>query len=313
LLPSRHPQQSRNGVSPSVIVLPSGGWPTVLDFLDERFPNVSRDEIVARMLRGDVQTEDGNAVAPTAAYQAQQKLYYFREILDEPRLPVQEQVLFEDEFLVVADKPHFLPVTPGGKYLQETLLIRLRNKLSCPTLAPMHRIDRETAGLVLFTKQPNTRGQYQSLFESRSVEKSYEAIAPWQPQLWEQAATPVLTAHHRIAPAAHFMQMCVEAGEPNAICEIMVLERHQQLARYQLRPQSGKKHQLRVQMMALGMPILFDQIYPNLADSQDENWSRPLQLLAKHLAFTDPITGARRDFTSARRLLPLNQLEVAGV
>ncbi len=286
-----------------MIVLPelregAGPWPTILDFLDEKFPGVDRAEIVARMLRGDVRDVNGEPVPPTTPYQPQQKLYYYREIPDEPKLPFEEAIVFEDELLVVADKPHFLPVTPGGRFLQETLLVRLKRRLGIDTLAPMHRIDRETAGLVLFTKQPATRGAYQSLFEQRVVEKSYEAWASLPGHL----EFPLEYRSH-LEESEHFMRMReMPDAEANSQTSIALLETRGDYARYQLSPLTGKKHQLRIHMAALGMPILNDQIYPVHATADEEDLTRPLQLLAKSIGFVDPVTGQTRKYSSGLEL-----------
>lgn len=293
---------TRDGVGPSCIALPPGSWASVLDYLVYRFPTISRAEIAERMRRGDVRDDRGDFVGPDAAYGAHRKLYYYRSIADEPRIPFDEQVLFEDELIVVADKPHFLPVTPGGRYLQETLLVRLKRRLGIDTLAPMHRIDRETAGLVLFTKRPDTRGIYQALFSRRTVSKRYEAVAPWR----EELALPI-TYRSRLVSGDHFMRMREVPGEPNAETHVSLVETNGTVARYGLSPVSGKRHQLRVQMAALGMPILHDQIYPHhvASDELDGDYSKPLQLLAKSIAFRDPVTGCERVFASARALMRL--------
>ena len=295
---------TRDGVGPSVIALPPGNWPQVIDYLVYRFPTIPREEIASRMQRGDVRDESGQFVLPDAVYRAHRKLYYYRRIDDEPRIPFDEQILFEDELIVVADKPHFLPVTPGGRYLQETLLVRLKRKLGLDTLAPMHRIDRETAGLVLFTKQPHTRGVYQALFSRKTVSKRYEAVAPWR----EDLSLP-LTYRSRLVASEHFMRMREVPGEPNAETEIELIERSGLLARYGLSPVTGKRHQLRVQMAALGLPILYDQIYPDhvTSDELDGDYSKPLQLLAKRIAFRDPVTGGERGFESAFALRALGE------
>lgn len=292
----------KDGVGPSCIVLPDGKWASVLDFLVKRFDTIPRAEIIARMQRGDVMNEQGAAISPDLPYRSQLKLYYYRSIERETPIPFEEVVLFQDDFLLAVDKPHYLPVTPGGRYLQETLLVRLKKKLGIDDIAPVHRIDRETAGVVLFTLQPATRGIYQALFSEREVTKQYEAIAPWRP-----SGEFPLRYVSRLVEADHFMRMREEAGPPNSETLISVLEAREQdgLARYQLSPVTGKKHQLRVHMAALGLPILNDQIYPvhfSKADIEKDDFSMPLQLLAKSLAFRDPVTGAEREFTSPRKL-----------
>jgi tRNA pseudouridine32 synthase/23S rRNA pseudouridine746 synthase len=171
---------ARNGVGPSCIGLPAGAWPTTLDFLTERFSAIPRDVWHQRMAQGDVVDEHGVQLAPHSVYQGHRRVYYYRAVPDEPRIPFDEVILFQDEQLIVVDKPHFLPVMPSGGYLAETVLVRLKQKLGIDTLVPVHRIDRDTAGLVMFSVQPETRGAYHALFSQRSVKKTYEAIAPWR-------------------------------------------------------------------------------------------------------------------------------------
>lgn len=290
---------SRNGVGPSTVALPAGSWPTIIDFLAAKFPAIPLGEWTERMQRGDVLDAHGHALTVTSGYQPHSKIFYFRSLLSEPRIPFHEVVLYQDDYLVVVDKPHFLPVTPAGRYLQETLLVRLKNSLSIDTLAPMHRIDRETAGLVLFTIQPHTRNLYQSLFRERSVRKQYEAIAPYHPDL-----TLPTIYRSRLMESAAFMKMEEVAGEPNAETAIELMEVKDSLARYQLEPISGKKHQLRAHLAALGIPIVNDRIYPELypVEGAEQDFSRPLKLLAKTIQFTDPISQQLHEFESRQSL-----------
>ena len=292
---------ARHGVSASTVALPQGAWATVLDFLCERIQGISRTVWAQRMTQGEVLDTQGQPVGPNAPYRPHARLYYWRALAFEHPVPFEETVVFQDAYLVVADKPHFLPVTPTGRYLQETLLVRLKRKLGIDTLVPMHRIDRETAGLVAFTIQPDTRDAYQALFRDKVVRKTYEAIAPWRADL----ALP-LVRRSRLAESQHFMAMHEVEGEPNTETTIELIESRGPWGHYRLHPVTGQKHQLRVHLNALGIPILNDQIYPELQAAQpaDEapDLSRPLQLLARTLAFTDPLTGQERAFESPRRL-----------
>lgn len=292
---------TRNGVGASCVALPQGEWPTILDYLVQQFPAIARAEWQARMARGHVLDASGGMLAPDAPYVAQARVYYWRDVPDEPRIPFDEEVLYQDDFLLVADKPHFLPVTPGGRYLQETLLVRLKRKTGMDDLAPIHRIDRETAGLVLFAIQPATRDRYAALFRDRTIVKHYEAIAPWRADL----VLP-LVYRSRLVEGDSFMTMREEPGEPNAETRIEVIEKMGGMARYSLQPHTGRRHQLRAQMAALGLPIANDQIYPVLQPEApagaDADYSRPLKLLAKAIAFTDPVTGQARQFESRLRL-----------
>jgi tRNA pseudouridine32 synthase/23S rRNA pseudouridine746 synthase len=295
---------SRDGVGASSVVLPQGPWTCVIDFLVQRFPSVSRETWLQRLQVGDVVDDLGQVLTPLAPYRAGQRLYYFRAVEVEPPIPFEAVVLWQDEHLLVVDKPHFLPVMPSGKYLQETVLIRLKKALGLDTLVPIHRIDRDTAGLVLFSKQVASRGAYQELFRTRQVDKTYECIAPWNPALpWP------LRRESRMVEAPHFMQQTEVDGPPNALTHITPIEVHGNLARYALKPVTGQRHQLRVHMAALGLPLLGDGIYPTLTPEGTVDHARPLQLLAKTIAFTDPLTGEARQFSSARTLKSWAEIE----
>ena len=285
-------------MSPSCVGLPAGDWPTVLDFLVERFPAIARSTWLQRMAAGEVVDEHGEPVTATRPYRGHLRVYYYRALPDEPRVPFEAKVLFQDAHLVVADKPHFLPVTPSGHYLQETLLVRLKNLLGMDALSPIHRIDRETAGLVLFCVQPAERNAYQALFRDKAVNKHYEAIAPWRAEL-----TLPLVRTSRIVEDEPFFRQREVPGPANSETRVDVIEVRGARALYALSPVTGKKHQLRVHMNTLGLPIAGDRMYPPVANTPDDDFSQPLQLLAKAIAFTDPVTGQARRFESALSLM----------
>jgi tRNA pseudouridine32 synthase/23S rRNA pseudouridine746 synthase len=286
------------------VVLPAGAWPTLLDFLLERFPSVPAADWQTRLETGEVVDAEGHTARANDVPTPGRRLYYYRSVPAEPRIPFEATVLWQDEHLLVVDKPHFLPVIPSGKYVQETLLVRLKAQLGLDALSPIHRIDRDTAGLVLFSVNPATRNAYQALFRDRVVDKTYQCIAPWNPAL----AWP-LHRESRIGQGAHFMQQAEVPGPVNAITDIDMLESHGAWARYQLQPLTGQRHQLRVHMAALGLPLLFDGIYPVLTPEGEFDYSRPLQLLAQRIAFTDPLSGEVRSFSSQRKLLDLHFLK----
>jgi tRNA pseudouridine32 synthase/23S rRNA pseudouridine746 synthase len=292
------PLPTRDGVGPSCVALPAGPWATIAEFLAERFARVAPQVWAARMAAGEVVDAAGRAVTAQRPYEHALKVYYYRDPPAETEWPQAETVLYRDAHIVVADKPHFMPVTPSGRHLHQTLLVRLKRSLGIETLAPVHRIDRETAGLVLFTVDPATRGRYQRLFAERAVEKRYECIAPWRDDL--QSAR--VHRSRLVDDSAHFMRMVEVEGEPNAETGIRMIERRDALARYELTPASGKRHQLRVHCAALGLPIVGDRIYPDLLPADTDDPMQPLRLLAAALSFVDPINGAARRFESARRL-----------
>jgi tRNA pseudouridine32 synthase/23S rRNA pseudouridine746 synthase len=292
----------RDGVAASRVGVGDGRFPHVLAFLEARFPAVV--DWPGRLARGDVLDTRGRPLAADARVATGDLLWYWRDPPPEPRVPFELELLHRDEHLVVVDKPHFLPAIPAGRHLRETALVRLRAALGIATLAPIHRLDRETAGVLVFSVRPQDRAAYHALLRERAVHKVYEAVAPWRGDL----AFPLLARHRLEQPERDgFMQVRVVPGEPNAEARIDVIDRlgdgH---ALYRLEPRTGRTHQLRVQMNALGLPIAGDRIYPMLwpedAPGATPDWSRPLQLLAREIAFTDPVTGRARRFASRRTL-----------
>jgi len=283
------------------VLLPQGSWPSLLQFLVERFPEIPQNTWQARMLRHRVLDADGRPLGVNSRFTPGDRVHYYRELDDEPKIPFEADILYRDDHLLIADKPHFLPVIPSGRWLHQTLLVRLKKATGLDDLVPLHRIDRGTAGLVAFSIDPDTRGQYQSLFPQRSVQKTYEALAPALP-----GVVFPRTHRSRMVAAQPFFRMQETEGEPNSETRIEVLDRQGEVARYRLEPVTGRKHQLRVHMAALGAPILNDDFYPSVqaqsAEPGTEDFSRPLKLLALSLAFTDPLTGVARSFTSRRSL-----------
>ena len=297
---SGHPIQlpMRNGVSASVVSVPQGA-PHLLDFLAQRMPGISRSEWAERLAQGLVLHEDGQAALPDQSCQPGQRLYYYRHLDDEPVLPFQAQVLFEDDHLLVVDKPHFMPVTPSGRYVQQSLLVQLKRQTGCADLVPLHRIDRETAGLVLFGKRMQDRDAYHALFRDHLIHKTYHVVAAHAPHL----QLPRVYAS-RLVPGEPFFRTQEVPGPTNSESRVALLHTDGQRALYALEPISGKRHQLRVHMNAMGIPIEGDQFYPAVLRGPEapEDFSQPLQLLAQSVRFTDPITGQAREWTSRLRL-----------
>lgn len=290
-----------DGVSPSSQWLPPGPWRTLLDFLREEFPRVAAATWISRMARGELVDETGQRLNSASHYRAGACIFYYREVPQEDGIPFAEQVLYQDEHVLVVDKPHFLPVIPAGRYLQETLLVRLKRRLGLAELVPVHRLDRETAGVVLFSINAATRGQYTALFRKRQVQKLYEALAPAR----FDRSLP-LTRRSRIVTGEPFFRMKEVVGEPNSETHIEVTDEVSGVAHYRLRPVTGRKHQLRLHLSALGIPIINDRLYPEVVAAKRaagaDDFSAPLKLLARSLAFHDPLSGREHFFESAREL-----------
>lgn len=285
------------GVGPSCQWLPAGPWKTVIDFFKEQYPHVTAATWKARMAKGEVLDETGCRVEANTAFRPGACIFYYRELEFEKPIPFTEQVLYRDEHILVADKPHFLPVIPAGRFLRETLLVRLRRQGASEDLVPIHRLDRETAGVILFSLNRKTRGHYTSLFRNRKVRKVYEALAP----TLEDSKFPI-TRRSRVVQGEPFFRMKEVPGEANSETHVNVLSIGESLSLYQLLPLTGRKHQLRLHLAALGIPVINDKLYPALTASTDDDFSRPLKLLAKSISFRDPLSGREHYFESGIRL-----------
>ncbi len=288
------------GVGPSCVSLPAGPWKTVLDFFKDRYPTVDFETWTDRMAKGEVVDETGLPLNFESPYRMGSRVFYSREVVSEKLIPFHERVIYQDEHVLVADKPHFLPVIPSGRFLHETLLIRLRKKFKLEDLAPLHRLDRETAGVVLFSINQKTRGLYSSLFQDRKIRKVYHALAPSASE-FQDLSFP-LTRRSRIVRGEPFFRMQEVAGEPNSETTIEVLENRGPTALYRLVPVTGRKHQLRVHLSALGIAITNDSLYPCINVLAEDDFSKPLKLLAKSISFLDPVDGRERFFESSEEL-----------
>ena len=296
--PPPSPLPQRNGVDPVRVRLPAGDtWATVRDYLVARL--AAGAGVIDNMLdEGHIVDVTGRPVPWGMAYVPGMFVWFHRDLPDEERVPFTVDVVYRDEHVVVADKPHFLATTPRGSHVAETALARLRRQLGIPALGAAHRLDRLTAGLVLFTVRPTERGAYQTLFRDRLVAKEYEAVAPYDPAL-------VLprTVRSRIVKERGVLAAYEVEGEPNAESRVELLDHRNGQARYRLTPSTGQTHQLRVHMSALGVPILGDPLYPLVTGPVAAgDFRRPLQLLARALEFTDPVTGREHRFVSPRVL-----------
>lgn len=299
----------KQGVKPSRVYLAYDNaflHGNLLDFFAKKFSHIDKSTWQQRFDSGLILAENHQPMSADMPYQAGQTLLYYRDVGQEPIVPFMERILAVDEHLIVVDKPHFLPVIPTGRFVQQTLLARLRlhpelQQLDVMAISPIHRLDKDTAGVMLFSHHPKTRADYQQLFEKKQVQKVYEAIAPTRLDL----VYPYQIASRLVRGEPFFLTKTV-AGEINAITTIEHLEVLQGeltgFSRYRLTPLTGKKHQLRVHMASLGMPLLYDNFYPMVKPHGTADFHRPLQLLAKQIGFVDPISAKNRVFTTEQQL-----------
>ena len=296
------PLPVRDGVGATRLHLPAQGhWPTVAAYMTERFFHLDEQWMLERFDRGEIVARDGSALTRETPLGAEEFVWYYREPPIEKHIPFDVDVLHQDSDLVVVDKPHFLPTTPGGKYLQNSALVRLRNQLGIPELTPIHRLDRATAGLLMFSARTETRGAYQLMLQDRRVQKVYEAVSA-RPAEWDRARFPLVFRNHIVKERGH---VCVRVDadlEPNSETLIDVQGADDRVVHTLLRPHSGKMHQLRVHLAAVGLGILNDGFYPELLPEAPDDFDRPLQLLARELHFVDPLSGAPRAFVTRRTL-----------
>lgn len=286
---------------PSVVTLPKAEkpYPSILSFLSMRFPAISRKTWEKRISEGKVIGEKTGPITLDTVYTPLSRIFYFREVSSEPVIPFTEKILHLDDNILVVCKPHFLPVTPGGRYVDECLLNRLRRSTGINDLAPLHRIDRETAGIVLFSANRRSRGLYGALFMNGQIQKTYQALAACLPT--QQTAS--WNVANRIERSEPWFRMKTVPGTVNARSTINLVEVKGDRARFILQPETGKTHQLRLHMSGVGFGILNDRYYPALQEESEDNFDTPLQLLAQAVRFRDPLSGREREFTSERTLL----------
>lgn len=296
-MPPRSPLPQRNGLDAAWLRTPdrepglAPRWATMGEYLAQRLPS---EAPVAQMLAaGEFVDQAGRPVAGDEPYRPHTLIWFHRELAPEAPAPFEVKILHADERIVVVDKPHFLATTPRGVHVRETVLVRLREALGLPELAPAHRLDRLTAGVLVLTTRREFRAAYAGLFQTQQVAKTYLALARF-----DRGLEFPRRELGRIEKRRGHLQAELVEGEPNAETLIEVDEARGEFARYRLTPATGKTHQLRVHMAALGLPILGDPLYPDVLDVPADDFSHPLRLIAKTLSFTDPVDGTDREFTS---------------
>jgi tRNA pseudouridine32 synthase / 23S rRNA pseudouridine746 synthase len=289
---------------PSKITLPSENknWNSLYDFLVDQFPLIDASIWKNRLEQGKVHWLSGEIVNAETSFKAGQILCYYREVEQEPIIPFKHEVLFQNDHILIACKPHFLPVTPGGQYVNECLLERIRLENQLPDIVPLHRLDRETAGLVMFSINTETRGLYAQLFAGKKISKSYQAIAKISNEMKAKNLPCHWSISNRLEKSIPKFTMKEGQGQVNAHSEISLTKVAGDVGLFNLNPVTGKTHQLRLHMMKIQMPILNDKFYPVLQAKGPLSFANPLQLLAKKISFVDPITNQFLEFESKRQL-----------
>ena len=300
-MPPRSPLPQRHGLDAAWVRTPDtheGGeppWATMREFLMQRLP--ARAMVPDMLEAGEFVDQAGLPLTGEEPYRRHTFVWFHRALSTETPVPFPLDVLEQTDRFVVVDKPHFLATTPRGAHVTETALVKLRVALDLPELAPAHRLDRLTAGVLVFTKSRVHRGAYAGVFQSGGANKTYDALAPFDPAL-EFPRTIV----GRIEKRRDSLQAELVEGEPNTETLVEIEEVRGNYARYRLTPTTGKTHQLRVHMASLGLPILGDSLYPKVMDVAPDDFTAPLQLIARRLRFTDPIDKTPRDYVSRYKL-----------
>ncbi len=293
--------KSNIAIKPSYVRLPDNqDFKYILNFLIQRFPNITEETWRKRIEAGKVFCENRKKITPLSKYIPGQKMFYYREVNNEKIIPFKEKIIFQNEYLLIVDKPHFLPVTPSGKYVNETLLYRLNSKSEkFDDIAPLHRLDMDTAGLVMFSISKSTRGLYGNLFKDRKINKIYEAIINCP---YDNTKTEWDIQNEMIPSENVWFKMQIGNGQINAKTHIKLIKKNENLALIELYPETGKKHQLRLHSTLISPGIINDKFYPTLYPESPVNFEKPLQLLAKKLSFIDPITNKQMSFVSEQIL-----------
>lgn len=303
-MPPRSPLPRRHGLDAAWVRTPdrdpavAAPWESMAEWLRAKLPD--QVDVGAMLAEERFVTATGAPLRLDDPYTPHTFVWFHRELRPEPEVPGEITVLHRDERLVVVDKPHFLSTIPRGRHVTQSVVVRLRAELGLPELAPVHRLDRATAGVLLLTTERRWRGPYQSMFEHRAVTKTYRALAPYR----EDVELPRTVRSHLVKRRGTLQVETVADLPPNAETLVELETVRGEQATYRLRPRTGKTHQLRVHLAGLGLPIVGDPLYPDVRVVEVDDFTDPLQLLAHELAFDDPVDGQPRHFVSRRDLTP---------
>lgn len=296
-MPPRSPLPPRHGLQAAWVRTPDRGkespdWETLSDFL---LFKLAKHAPTAQMLAdGRFVLDDGTPITGREPYRPHTFIWFHRDRRDEPVVPFKIELLYADERIVVIDKPHFLATIPRGNHVLQSVVVRVRNELGFPDASPAHRLDRLTAGVLVLTTEKKWRGAYQEAFRHRQIHKRYDALAP----ISDSLEFPQVVRNHIVKERGNLQAVVYPDREPNSETLVELAERRGNIGCYRLTPITGRTHQLRVHLNALDIPIMGDPLYPKILDVDIDDFSTPLQLVARELSFIDPVDGTRRHFAS---------------
>jgi len=300
---TRSPLPQRFGLDAARIRTPqpaagAAPWNTLREHLHERLTRVDNVRIDEMFVAGNYVDAAGNPIALDAPFVPDQVIWFHRDLPDEIQVPFDVELLHADERIVVVDKPHFMATIPRGQHILETVLVRVRAELDLPELAPAHRLDRATAGVLMLTTERRWRGSYQNVFRDRLAHKTYLAVAAHRDDL----TLPTVVRSHIVKERGVLQAKEFDDRPPNSESLVEMVERRGERALYRITPRTGRTHQIRLHMARLGIPIRSDPFYPVITDAPRDDFRAPLQLLAESLSFPDPIDGSDRRFDTRRVL-----------
>lgn len=227
-------------------------------FIQSRIPRLSRTR-AQEIVKSCAYRADGLLRRPSERVRYGETVRLFRPPFEEPEVPLHFGVLFEDESVLAIDKPAGLPVHPSATYHHNTLTALLRQRFGNDPPRIAHRLDRETSGLLICGRTPDSERTLKLGFENRKVTKRYLAIVRGRmPEDEGRIALPMDNAKEGL----HILMEVVPEGEGSpSVTEYRVVARTDEATLVSLAPQTGRQHQLRVHLSAIGFPIIGDKLY----------------------------------------------------